>query len=362
LSSEILAAQVVLPCSNLEDTLAFFTGTLGFRVESVAPAERPSAAVISGHGVRIRLQPTTEAAPGVLQLLCRDPSAVAGGQREWIAPNGTRVVLIDADPPAALPPLRPSLVVSLRSEARWNVGRVGMRYRDLLPDRQGGRFVASHIHIPDGGPVSDYVHFHKVRFQLIYCHRGWVRVVYEDQGPPFVMEAGDCVLQPPRIRHRVLESSAGLEVIEIGCPADHETVADHALALPTAALRTEREFEGQRFVQHRASAAVWQPRDGFEVRDLGIAAATVGVAGACVVRRGAGPATSPMFTHDAELLLRFVLQGSLTLSCEERAPRTLGAGDCFVVPAGMAHALQDCSPDLELLETCSPAGFANGKA
>jgi quercetin dioxygenase-like cupin family protein len=41
---------------------------------------------------------------------------------------------------------------------------------------------------------------------MIYCHRGWVRVVYEDQGEPFVMHPGDCVLQPPGIRHRVLEA------------------------------------------------------------------------------------------------------------------------------------------------------------
>lgn len=353
----VLAAQVVLPCSNLDDTLAFFTETLGFRVDSVAPAESPTTAVISGHGVRIRLQPMPQSAPGVIQLLCHDPSTVAGGRLEWIAPNGTRVELIAADPPATLPALRPSLVVSLRSEARWNVGRVGMRYRDLVPDRQGGRFVASHIHIPDGGPVPDYVHFHKVRFQLIYCYRGWVRVVYEDQGPPFVMEAGDCVLQPPRIRHRVLESSAGLEVIEITCPAEHETVADHALALPTSALRPEREFEGQRFVHHRASAAVWQPwrLPGFECRDLGIAAATGNLAGACVARRIAGAAPSPPLTHDAELLLTFVLQGELTLTCEDRAEQRLGPGDCFVVPAASAYALKDVSPDAELLEVCSPA-------
>ena len=69
---------------------------------------------------------------------------------------------------------------------------------------------------------------------MIYCYKGWVRVVYDDQGPPFVMHAGDCVLQPPEIRHRVLESSPGLEVIEIGCPAQHETWADPELDLPTA--------------------------------------------------------------------------------------------------------------------------------
>ena len=73
--------------------------------------------------------------------------------------------------------------------------------------------------------MADYVHYHNVRFQIIYCYKGWVRVVYEDQGTPFVLQAGDCVLQPPRIRHRVIESSPGLEVIEIASPAEHETFA-----------------------------------------------------------------------------------------------------------------------------------------
>ena len=119
-----------------------------------------------------------------------------------------------------------------------------MRYRDLIPDRWGGSFVASHITIPEGGPVPDYVHFHKVRFQMIFVKSGWVRLVYEDQGDPFVMVAGDCVLQPPEIRHRVLESSPGLEVIEIGCPALHETIADWSLALPNGRGEAARAWDG----------------------------------------------------------------------------------------------------------------------
>ena len=97
-----------------------------------------------------------------------------------------------------------------------------MRYRDLIPDRQGGRFIASHIVTP-GGPVPDYVHFHRVRFQMIYCYKGWVRVVYEDQGPPFVMQAGTASCSRPRSGTACSRASPGLEVIEIGCPAEHET-------------------------------------------------------------------------------------------------------------------------------------------
>ena len=230
-----------------------------------------------------------------------------------------------------------------------------MRYRDLIPDRQGGRFIASHIRILEGGPVPDYVHRHRVRFQLIYCYRGWVRVVYEDQGAPFVLQAGDAVLQPPEIRHRVLESSPGLEVIEVSCPAEHETLADLELELPTPVARPERDFGGQRFVRHEASRADWAPaRDtGFEARDLGIAAATRGMAVARVVRwRGQAPGAfasdAELVAHDAELLFSFVLEGAATLDCSGR--ERVSAGDAFVIPAGRGYALRECTPELQLLE------------
>jgi quercetin dioxygenase-like cupin family protein len=240
-------------------------------------------------------------------------------------------------------------------DAHWGIGRAGMNYRDLIPNRQGGRFIASHIRIPLGGPVPDYVHFHRVRFQMIYCYQGWVRVVYEDQGAPFVLRAGDCVLQPPEIRHRVLESSPGLEVIEIACPARHDTCADHELSLPTAEVRPEREFGGQRFARHEAATATWHPwLADFECRDLGIGAATDGLAGARVVRR-VGTRETPASSHDAELLFRFVLEGAATLAFERRETERLGAGDALVIPAGMRHALTHCSEDLEWLEVSLPA-------
>lgn len=176
------------------------------------------------------------------------------------------------------------------TDTQWGVGRAGMRYRDLLPERHGGAFIASHFRILDGGPVPDYVHFHKFRFQTIFCRKGWVRVVYEGQGDPFVMYAGDCVLQPPENRHRVLESSAGAEVVELGTPAEHITMADHNLALPTPELYPQRDFSSQRFVRHVAAEATWSPwrMDGFEMRDTGIAAATAGLAGVRVLRPIAG--------------------------------------------------------------------------
>ncbi len=351
-------AQIVLPCGNLEETLDFFTSRLGFRVDAIYPADDPSVAVISGHGLRIELKRGAAGSPGTLRLLVSD-RGVFDGESALTAPNGTRIELVDADPPLVVPPVVPSFVLSENGErAKWGTGRAGMRYRDLVPDRQGGSFIASHIQIPEGGPVPDYVHFHKVRFQMIYCYKGWARLVYEDQGPPFVLNAGDCVLQPPRIRHRVLESSAGMEVIEIGCPANHETFADHDLALPTSTLRPERDFGGQRFVRHVASAAVWRPFrvEGFECRDTGIADATGGIATVRVARLSGTP-SDRRYHHDADFLFTFVLSGSLTLELEGSERRSASAGTALVLPPGKFYAFVSGSTDLELLEVALPAGF-----
>jgi mannose-6-phosphate isomerase-like protein (cupin superfamily) len=192
---------------------------------------------------------------------------------------------------------------------------------------------------------------------MIFCVRGWVRVVYEDQGPPFTLEPGDCVLQPPQIRHRVLESGAGLEVVELTCPAQHETLVDHDLALPTAAHRPRRAFGGQRFVRHVAARARWsagQPA-GWAARDLGLGAATGGVAGARVVRAAGGGASSRTVPADAELAFTFVVAGTAALGTSRHGDRRIGPGDAFAVPAGETYVLTEASADLELLEVRLPA-------
>lgn len=354
---EARAGAVVLPCPDLDATAAFFTETLGFCIDAVFPADDPRVVEISGHGLHIRLQRDMEGSPGVLRLV-RDPSA-PGESGDLIAPNGTRIQMVPSEPPLDMPVLEPSFVLSRDDTDRgWHTGRAGMLYRDLIPGRQGGRFIASHIRIPDGGPVPDYVHFHTIRFQMIFCVTGWVRVVYEDQGRPFVLEAGDCVLQPPRIRHRVLECSPGLEVVEITCPAEHETRADHDLSLPTAGVDPERAFDGQRFVRHVASGAPWSAWRfaGFEARDTGMAVATRGLAGCRVVRPNTDNASTPAAVHRAEFLFLFVLRGGFRFQGDGTAV-ALSAKDALVVPAGMPHAFTQCSKDLELLEVSLPAGF-----
>lgn len=352
-SGAVKSAMVVLPCLELDATLQFFTAELGFRIEMITPADNPHTAIISGYGVRLCLRVGAAGDAGTLQMQSTDHSA-----KIIHAPNGTRIEIVAVQEEISLPPIQEELVISqLVSNTAWSVGRAGMRYRDLIPSRLGGRFIASHIHIHQGGPVPDYVHYHRIAFQMIYCYRGWVRVVYEDQGQPFVMNAGDCVLQPPEIRHRVLESSDDLEVIEIGCPAEHETFADHDLSLPTSSLHPDRLFAGQRFVRHVPSTTPWLPwrYDGFEVRNTGIDTATNGLASAFTVRAGNGAVISER-SHSRDLSFKFVLSGSIQLRIfGEPAPISVESGSSVTVPSNCDYQLEILTDTAELLVVELPA-------
>ncbi len=301
-------ASLDLVCPDFDAALELLRGA-GLRLDVIYPADKPHTAVLSHGGRTVRL--TSEP---------------------------------DAPEPGGRPEFRPELLITRGGETGGE-GRAGMRYRDLIPGRLGGRYIASHITIPEGGPVADWVHFHKVDFQMIYVRKGWVRVVYEDQGEPFVMHAGDLVLQPPEIRHRVLESSPGLEVIEVGCPAVHKTFADHDTALPNGHDAT-RAFAGQHFLRHVATEAAWTRFRGGESQETAMANATNGLAEVRTLRPGVEPKME-LPAYDGELVFGFMLGGTAELECGERY--SLGPADAFVIPPGEPWSLAKASEDLRLL-------------
>ncbi len=351
-------AEIRLPTQELRDDIPFYTKVLGMKMDMIYPADDPRVAVFSGHGLRLRVEKDAPDGPGTLRILTADPDGFADGQRRLFAPNGTRVEIEELDPPLVMPETVHSFVVRrLKDQAPWIIGRAGMHYRDLVPDRLGGSIIASHIRIPDGGPVPDMVHFHKVGFQLIFCIHGWVDVVYEDQGEKMRLTAGDCFIQPPEIRHRVLEASDNVQVIEIGVPAEHVTEIDHDMELPTPYLRPDREWQGQRFVYNQAKDAEWVPfrLPGYICRDTTIAENTRGVAGVQVVRRGPG---EPVWaSHNTDIHFSFVMNGAVTLEGEGREPYRLEQGDAFVIPPGMRTRLGDPSEDVEIMEVTLPGTF-----
>jgi mannose-6-phosphate isomerase-like protein (cupin superfamily) len=362
----IRAAQIVIPCPDLASILNLLTTSLGFSIDLVVPADSPRTAVVSGHGVTLRLEQDAGRVRSplpILRLYCEGHGAVSADRREN---DALQIEFAAVDPAIDIPDAVQQFVLTrFDSTDSWHVGRAGMLYRDLIPGRLGGRFIASHIRIPDGGDVPDYVHFHRIRFQMIYCRSGTARLVYEDQGEPFEFRAGDCVLQPPQIRHRVLETSAGFEVVELGCPAVHETWADHQMRLPTGRNLPERVYGSQHFVHHIAAEARWSPwtpraqPTGFDVRDTGIARATYDLAGARVMRCARAHASTPSLSHDGEFLCYFVLHGRAALASNALGQHDLGESDCCVIPAGADFVLSG-DRGLELLEVSLPSQVSDG--
>ncbi|NNE67460.1 MAG: hypothetical protein HKN33_12915 [Pyrinomonadaceae bacterium] len=227
-------------------------------------------------------------------------------------------------------------------------GRAGMTYRDLIPGRLEGSVIASHIHVSNAGPVPDYVHHHDISFQVIFCVRGSAKLVYEDQGEPFDFEAYDCVLQPPGIRHRVLETSGAFDVVEITSPADHHTYVDHEIALPNSERRVDREFAGQRFVHSRISdlAPMAGKVVGFAVRETPIHDASNELVSVSVL--SADSANGQIKVPSKRKSLVYVLTGGCRFECGSVAG-DLDQGDAITLPSDSELDLSDLADNSEFL-------------
>ncbi len=98
------------------------------------------------------------------------------------------------------------------------------RYRDLGVAAASGGAAVAHV-IRFQPPCTDEVrvwHTHDVQFQMIYVLKGWV-VTEMDGHPPERMKTGSCWIQPPQIRHRVVDYSEDCELLEVVLPADFAT-------------------------------------------------------------------------------------------------------------------------------------------
>jgi len=106
---------------------------------------------------------------------------------------------------------------------------VGLRsffeYRDLgIKEVTAGRFNAHVIRARLGESPPGEWHRHDLGFQMVYVLRGWVRFEYEGVGE-VLLRPGSCVHQPSGIRHREIEHSDDLEMLEITSPAEFTTEA-----------------------------------------------------------------------------------------------------------------------------------------
>jgi mannose-6-phosphate isomerase-like protein (cupin superfamily) len=98
-------------------------------------------------------------------------------------------------------------------------------------------------------------------------------------------------------------------------------------------------------------------RDYSVYRDLGIAAATQGMATAHVIRMVA-PFTEKLgqrHHHDVDFQLVYVLKGWFKSEFEGQGVHVMREGSCWLQPPGIRHTVLGWSEDCELLEIIMPA-------
>lgn len=175
----------------------------------------PKKAAPKKMAVRTAAKKAIARVPAARRVPVRRARAVAPPRRKVAAPRLK----------AAAPAQR--FTVSHLNEADFR--QDGLRsyalYRDLgIADASGGLCQAHVIRLLS--PCTDEVrkrHLHEPELQLIYVLQGWVKNEFEGEGVQ-MMSAGSCWLQPPGIKHTVLDYSADVELLEIIVPADFKTV------------------------------------------------------------------------------------------------------------------------------------------
>ncbi|MGH7249136.1 MAG: cupin domain-containing protein [Pseudomonadota bacterium] len=126
----------------------------------------------------------------------------------------------------AAPPKQRFVANHIRPDAFAEGLRPYAKYRDLDIAVVTNGMVRAHVikMIPPCDPaVVSKRHYHDVKFQMVYVLKGWIKGEFEGAGV-VTMREGSCWLQPPRIRHSVLDYSADCELLEIVMPADFRTV------------------------------------------------------------------------------------------------------------------------------------------
>jgi mannose-6-phosphate isomerase-like protein (cupin superfamily) len=119
-----------------------------------------------------------------------------------------------------------TFVVSHLADGKFEQGlRRYAHYRDLGIAKATGGLAAAHVIRLVPPCIPEEVakrHYHDVDFQMIYVLKGWFKGEYD--GEVVTMREGSAWLQPPKIKHTVLDYSDDCELLEIILPADFETV------------------------------------------------------------------------------------------------------------------------------------------
>ena len=138
-----------------------------------------------------------------------------------------RLAAAKAKPKPKTKPRKQTFVASHLNPNAFEGGlRSYAKYRDLGMAAATNGLAQAHVikMIPPCDPaVVSKRHYHDVEFQMIYVLKGWIKGEYDGAGEVTMVE-GSCWLQPPKIKHTVLDYSDDCELLEIILPAEFDTV------------------------------------------------------------------------------------------------------------------------------------------
>ena len=334
----------IVAAPEFESGLDFFVNKLEFKIVMISPADNPNYAILSRDHFTVALDKNAQALPLFIEIPVEDQSLIGTG---LTGPNGTQVHYVPVvKRQNQAKDLQPIVYLSHASDTQWVQGRAGMSYRSLTGNHNEIS-VASQIRIEGSGKVADWVHYHDVSFQTLFCIKGSAKLVYEDQGEPFIFKEGDCILQPPGIRHQVLESFDDLEVIEVTSPSDHATFSDFTMELPNSSEAQTRHFNGQQFTHdshNSREATTYKNSTSLAAysTSIGEASGNQGWVKEIFVHVTNDKKRTPTSVSPEDSLsffLWFVEEGSAQVQVEQRE-ETLHSGDAICFPYGFLPSME----------------------
>ena len=142
-------------------------------------------------------------------------SRAKASSRRRAAARGKR-----APKPAAEPPRKQTFVASHHSPEAFETGlRRYAQYRDLGIAAATNGLARAHVikMVPPCDPAEvSKRHYHDVEFQMVYVLKGWIKSDFDGAGA-VTMREGSCWLQPPKIKHAVLDSSTSSSFSKSSC-------------------------------------------------------------------------------------------------------------------------------------------------
>ncbi|WP_315831716.1 cupin domain-containing protein [Bradyrhizobium prioriisuperbiae] len=167
----------------------------------------------------------TKRSPRADKSASHKPVSRKAAPRRPAAKAGTRKAGPRKPQSAVRPPQR--FVVSHHRDEDFATGlRAYAQYRDLGIAAATQGLAQAHV-IRLIGPCNpeevSKLHYHDVEFQMVYVLKGWVKAQFDGEGV-VEMREGSCWIQPPQIRHMILDYADNSELLEIILPAEFETV------------------------------------------------------------------------------------------------------------------------------------------